>query len=469
MAVGQGAWVDASAPQSWVAQTPPATVEIDLGGAPIEVERVLVLAWELETVPGARLRADTGEAWTFAADGLTSERALVMIEVYRRLGQWKVRAVGQGYSGGITELLADRAPTLPLPSALNEPDPANAGRETGLDPVRRLGMIFDDASRSTASFSSTVEFAQRRLDQDLSAVLEQPTSRVGPEADARRADAQARHDAMVSEAGRRHRADLDQLRQEVSWLEDRLPRPMASWGAPAWSSPGPGDGGAVRAGEVSPVPASDFRLPLIRQLPLNPPLWFDLGEGEPAASGPVIAALVARLSLAAPPGARVSVIDVGQGTRLGDLATVLSVATDPSGAAAVLAEHLEHLAVVELALETRSVDDLPARHRPGRALMVCDFPTGLSEADVEAVRSIALRGPSCGLSLTVSGRYAPSLGLASVQLVHDVCLRLPTVSGGDLVDAAGSIAWTFHPDSGPADPAGLVAAVRAAQGVSGAS
>ncbi|GAB7063638.1 TerD family protein [Streptomyces mexicanus] len=40
--------------------------------------------------------------------GLDAESAVIALELYRRQGAWKVRAVGQGYAGGLVELLTDR-------------------------------------------------------------------------------------------------------------------------------------------------------------------------------------------------------------------------------------------------------------------------------------------------------------------------------------------------------------------------
>ncbi|RPK53850.1 General stress protein 16U [Streptomyces sp. ADI91-18] len=48
--------------------------------------------------------------------GLDSETAVVALELYRRQGGWKVRAVGQGYAAGLGALLADAG--LPGPAAV---------------------------------------------------------------------------------------------------------------------------------------------------------------------------------------------------------------------------------------------------------------------------------------------------------------------------------------------------------------
>ncbi|MFJ8076045.1 TerD family protein [Streptomyces sp. NPDC096176] len=48
------------------------------------------------------------ELASFTITGLDSETALVAVELYRRQGAWKVRAVGQGYAGGLAQLLSDQ-------------------------------------------------------------------------------------------------------------------------------------------------------------------------------------------------------------------------------------------------------------------------------------------------------------------------------------------------------------------------
>ncbi|NWF26320.1 TerD family protein [Streptomyces sp. PKU-EA00015] len=51
---------------------------------------------------------DGDEIASFTITGLDTETALVAVEVYRRQGAWKIRAVGQGYEGGLADLLADQ-------------------------------------------------------------------------------------------------------------------------------------------------------------------------------------------------------------------------------------------------------------------------------------------------------------------------------------------------------------------------
>ncbi|MDF3301990.1 TerD family protein [Streptomyces tropicalis] len=61
-------------------------------------------------------RPDGTELAGYTVTGLDSEAAVVALEFYRRQGTWKVRAVGQGYAGGLAALLTDQG--LPGAAAL---------------------------------------------------------------------------------------------------------------------------------------------------------------------------------------------------------------------------------------------------------------------------------------------------------------------------------------------------------------
>ncbi|MFJ9866536.1 TerD family protein [Streptomyces sp. NPDC101165] len=101
---------------------------VDLAALPEAVHRVTVLL-ALPTQPGGALRfgavaaprtavtgLDGAEIVRFALTGLDAESAVVALELYRRQEAWKVRAVGQGYAGGLAALFTDQG--LPQPGAL---------------------------------------------------------------------------------------------------------------------------------------------------------------------------------------------------------------------------------------------------------------------------------------------------------------------------------------------------------------
>ncbi|WP_112465624.1 TerD family protein [Streptomyces triticisoli] len=101
---------------------------VDLAAVPEAVHRVDVLL-ALPTAGGGPARfgavpapfvavtaLDGTELVTYTITGLDAESAVIALELYRRQDAWKVRAVGQGYTGGLPELLTHQH--LPEPHRL---------------------------------------------------------------------------------------------------------------------------------------------------------------------------------------------------------------------------------------------------------------------------------------------------------------------------------------------------------------
>lgn len=64
---------------------------------------------------------------TFSLTDMTVETAAIAVELYRRNGSWKLRAVGQGYIGGLAALVRDFGVTVddePPPDSLKSDTPA---------------------------------------------------------------------------------------------------------------------------------------------------------------------------------------------------------------------------------------------------------------------------------------------------------------------------------------------------------
>ncbi|MFF8834518.1 TerD family protein [Streptomyces sp. NPDC015130] len=121
---------------------------VDLAAVPDAVHRVSVLlalpvgsggptSFGKAAAPFVAVSGSDGtEIASYTITGLDSESAVVALELYRRQGAWKVRAMGQGYEGGLADLLGDQglerpadlaasilAPA-PAPAATSEPTPA---------------------------------------------------------------------------------------------------------------------------------------------------------------------------------------------------------------------------------------------------------------------------------------------------------------------------------------------------------
>lgn len=91
-------------------------VDVDPDAVDPAIERVVVVASLDGSGPatfgalgGLRLDVAVGgqPVAVFAPDGLGPETALLCVELYRRAGAWKVRAIGQGYADGLAGVLAD--------------------------------------------------------------------------------------------------------------------------------------------------------------------------------------------------------------------------------------------------------------------------------------------------------------------------------------------------------------------------
>lgn len=127
----------------------PAGVDVDPAGVEPAIETIVVTA-SLDgsgpTTFGALggLRMDVAVAGTavatFTPDGLGPETALLCVELYRRGGAWKVRAVGQGYANGLAGIATDYGITVddePAPAAPQPvPQPAAAPGRINLDKGR---------------------------------------------------------------------------------------------------------------------------------------------------------------------------------------------------------------------------------------------------------------------------------------------------------------------------------------------
>ncbi|MFY4718100.1 TerD family protein [Streptomyces sp. LaBMicrA B280] len=104
----------------------PDAITVDTAAVPPDIEKIVVTAspdaagQTFQGIePTATVRdADGGAVLaTFTPPQLGTETALVVVEVYRRGGQWKARAVGQGYANGLAGIATDFGVTVEEPAA----------------------------------------------------------------------------------------------------------------------------------------------------------------------------------------------------------------------------------------------------------------------------------------------------------------------------------------------------------------
>ncbi len=131
----------------------PDAITVDTWAVPADVAKIVVAA-SLDdpaatfagTEPTATIRdADTGRVLTtFTPPRLTRETALVVVEIYRRGAEWKVRAVGQGYANGLAGIATDFGVSVDEPGPAEIPPmpdyapPAPAGSPTAQAPQAPL-------------------------------------------------------------------------------------------------------------------------------------------------------------------------------------------------------------------------------------------------------------------------------------------------------------------------------------------
>ncbi|WKX69700.1 TerD family protein [Streptomyces sp. XD-27] len=116
------------------------TITVDTAAVPADIDKVVVTA-SLDapgatfagTEPTATVRgADDGAVIaTFTPPRLGTETALVVVEIYRRGGAWKVRAVGQGYANGLAGIATDFGVSVEEPAAPAAPAAPQMAPPTG--------------------------------------------------------------------------------------------------------------------------------------------------------------------------------------------------------------------------------------------------------------------------------------------------------------------------------------------------
>ncbi|MFI2240975.1 TerD family protein [Streptomyces chrestomyceticus] len=123
------------------------TITVDTAAVPAGIEKIVVTA-SLDA-PGAtfagteptgtvRNAADGSVIASFTPPQLGPETALVVVEIYRRNGAWKVRAVGQGYANGLAGIATDFGVSVEEPAA-PAPAPAAAPAPPTTPPAAQWG------------------------------------------------------------------------------------------------------------------------------------------------------------------------------------------------------------------------------------------------------------------------------------------------------------------------------------------
>ncbi|WP_138903759.1 TerD family protein, partial [Streptomyces albidochromogenes] len=145
---------------------------VDLEALPETVHRLNVLL-ALPTGGGGPVRfgavaapfvsvtgLDGAEVATYTVTGLDSESAVVALEIYRRQGVWKVRAVGQGYAGGLADMLGDQGLPQARELAATIQAAVSSGMTRAVAPPPPRTQNDDRARRTTSRAASAGRDAQ---------------------------------------------------------------------------------------------------------------------------------------------------------------------------------------------------------------------------------------------------------------------------------------------------------------------
>ncbi|MFA3841081.1 TerD family protein [Streptomyces aureus] len=117
--------------------TAPDAIVVDTASVPPGIEKIVVTASPdaagqtfqgIEPTATIRGVDDGSVLATFTPPQLGTETALVIVEIYRRNGAWKVRAVGQGYANGLAGIATDfgvsvEEPAAPAPAPVQPAQP----------------------------------------------------------------------------------------------------------------------------------------------------------------------------------------------------------------------------------------------------------------------------------------------------------------------------------------------------------
>ncbi|MFE7796628.1 TerD family protein [Nocardia sp. NPDC057440] len=116
----------------------PASLAVSLNAVPADIDQIrAVITLDDASSSFGRFPAPTAivsdssgnRLYEYQVDGLQSESIVIALELYRRQGSWKVRAVGQGYAGGFAALVTDHGVSVDdapaaTPQAAPAPPPA---------------------------------------------------------------------------------------------------------------------------------------------------------------------------------------------------------------------------------------------------------------------------------------------------------------------------------------------------------
>lgn len=130
----------------------PASLAVSLNSVPPDIDQIrAVITLDDATSNFGRFPAPTAivsdtagnRLYEYQIEGLSTESIVIALELYRRQGSWKVRAVGQGYAGGFAALVTDHGVTVddsPSQPATQAAPPQQPPAEVSLSKDRPVSL-----------------------------------------------------------------------------------------------------------------------------------------------------------------------------------------------------------------------------------------------------------------------------------------------------------------------------------------
>lgn len=447
-------------------------VDLDLDAVPADAQAVLIavslsgsgVSFGAVPPPQVQLTAPGGGPMAlFTAAGLGPEKAIIGLEVYRRADRWKVRAVGQGYAGGLAELVeahgvevddpGEAEPGMPAPPpvpAVGAPPPRPAVPPAPPTPqapapqappsgevgyLERCWLVWEDASRSIAAFRASTEHALNLRNDEI----------------AGRAP-RGRFEQLMAAADQRLRADAAQLRDELARVEPHVTAEAAPFDAPSWLTwrPRADLAEGVLLGRLSTPELPDLRVPLVLRVPWRRAVWISRGT-MPGDAAAYAWSLVTRFLAAVPPGlVGLEVIDATGLSGAGWLNT-LAAARLPGGGVATgpaAAERLRRLLdLVDLRRIGGPEGDPagPGAEPQVRLVVIMDAGAAVEGEQAHQLLRLVEDGPLVGVPVLLVETDTPAPDSVRAVRILQSCNTLPS-SQGTVGDSWVGMDWTLTPD-----------------------
>jgi stress response protein SCP2 len=169
------------------------SLAIDLEGLPEDVVRIAVTAsvgtGTLGRLSGLRMQVLDGAGgplFAYAIGDLGAETALVLGEVYRRDGVWKVRAVGQGWDDGLAGLAesfgvtVDAEEEVPAEGAVDAVSDEAAGPEAEVEEASAEAAAEELVDEAADELVEVQEIEAPGAERPLAVVIDLPAPRTTP-------------------------------------------------------------------------------------------------------------------------------------------------------------------------------------------------------------------------------------------------------------------------------------------------